>query len=120
MLLKAFYLPQSLNDLEDDFEFRELEADEYRILYPKISPEQMKRIAETIKNTAKSIYENKDIEYLAEVIQKVRDLWMKPDYEKRKIALEILPKLTGLSKEVIIYYQLGTIRKMDKNAKVSL
>lgn len=116
MLLKAFYLPQSLNGLEDDFEFRELEADGYRILYPKISPEQMKRIAETIKNTAKSVYENKDLEYLAEVIQRVRDLWMKPDYEKRKIALEILPKLTGLSKEVIIYYQFGTIRKMDKNA----
>ncbi|MHA1616088.1 MAG: acyl-CoA reductase [Candidatus Njordarchaeales archaeon] len=115
MILKAFYLPPSLDDLEEDFEFRELEVDGYRILYPKISPEQMKRIAEAIKNAAKSIYENKDTEYLAEVIQKVRDLWMNPDYEKRKIALEILPKLTGLSKEVIIYYQFGTIRKMNKN-----
>jgi len=112
--LKGYYLPPSLEYLEDKLEFRELSADGFNITVPKISKDIVIEIVSTIRNSRDKYIANISIEEIAEIYDRVSRKWKNNDYEKKKVALDVLPKLTNLSKEIIEYYQFRTIYKINK------
>ncbi len=112
--LKAYYIPDGLRDLESDFEYTEITLDRYIILFPRLDPEQIIKIAKYVKDKAIEIYRDTDNIDVSEIVQKLRDKWINENYERFRLALDLLPQLTGLSKEVIILYQFGTIKKLTK------
>ena len=116
--LKAYYLPKFLEDIEEELDKEELKVDGYSIAYPKITKEVIKKVAKGLREKRDEVYQKDFIntQLIANTIENLKNTWLNDNYEKRKIALEILPKLTGLSVEQIIFYQFGTIAKMDKNA----
>jgi len=113
--LKAYYLPESLRDIEDDLEFKELEIDHYKILFPKISRDQILKIAKFIKSKVLEVY-SRDEREIGGIVEKLRDKWLDENFTGYKIAMDILPKLTGLSREIITLYQFGTIKKFTREA----
>ncbi|MGQ4892096.1 MAG: acyl-CoA reductase [Candidatus Njordarchaeia archaeon] len=116
MELKAYFLPNTLGNVEEKIEKKELEVDDYKILVPRVTAKEIGEILEKIKSSAREIYRKLELEEICEIIGELRQKWMDKRYEKRKIALDVLPKLTGLTKEQIIFYQFGTMEKMTPEA----
>jgi len=111
--LKGYFLPKSLEDLEKELEFIEKPIGDYTVKIPKIKPEHIKVVTQKLKENRDSIISDASIDWLAHIYDKVSQKWMDNSYEKKKIAMELLPLLTGLTKEVIEFYQFSTIYKIN-------
>ena len=111
--LKGYFLPKSLEDLEEKLEFTEKKVGDYTVKLPVIKPEHIKIITQKLKENRDSLISDAAIDWLAQIYNKVSSKWKGNSYKKKKIAMEILPLLTGLTKEVIEFYQFSTIYKIN-------
>ncbi|TXT67238.1 MAG: putative Long-chain-fatty-acyl-CoA reductase [Promethearchaeota archaeon] len=64
---------------------------------------------------------DRDLDELFEIMDQVGDLWMDPNYDLRKEVLEVIPMMTGQSRELCEIEFLGTIRLWNKkNSELQL
>lgn len=114
--LRAYYLPKEIRGLEDEFTYREINLDRYQIIFPVLKKEHILKVAKYVKERAVDVYSKSNNKDIGDIIQRLRDKWLDEGYRGHKIAMDVLPKLTGLSKEIILFYQFGTIMKFSKEA----
>lgn len=116
MELKGYYLPKIFHGLEEKLDKKEIKVNGYKVSIPRVNRGFMRTVSLKLKEISTQIHSRYDVEDIANVVGKVKDKWVDENYDKRIISLELLPKLTGLTKELIIFYQFGTIKKMDTAA----
>ncbi len=64
---------------------------------------------------------DRDLNELFEIMDQVGDLWLDPNYDLRKEVLEVIPMMTGQSRELCEIEFLGTIRLWNKkNSELQL
>jgi len=68
---------------------------------PILTIEALDKIIKSIKQARADYLLKIDLPTVFDVISKVTDLWMNPDYKGRKIARDILPTITGFSLEML-------------------
>lgn len=68
---------------------------------PVYTLDSLEKIIKNLKQARADYLLNIDIPKVLDVIGKVTDLWMNPEYKGRKIAREVLPTVTGFSVEMI-------------------
>lgn len=88
--------------LEDtlEFEYEDI-GNNIELRKPIFTNKALNIIIESIKKSRKDYLLKIDIPQVIDIIGKVTDLWMNPDYKGRKIAREILPTVTGFSVEML-------------------
>lgn len=68
---------------------------------PKLSPESIDRITVNLKKQRRQYLSQQPIMHIVDVLDKAARLWLDPSYHLRKIALEAIPLITGLSREMV-------------------
>jgi len=68
---------------------------------PVLTIDALDKIIKNLREVRKEYLLKIDIPMVLDVIGKVTDLWMDPEYKGRKIAREVLPTVTGFSVEMI-------------------
>ena len=111
-ILNGYYLPDSLSYLEDKLEFRELAVDDFVVKVPKISKEHILEIVSVLKKNRDEFLSTITIDEVAETYDRVSKKWSDKEYQHKKIAMELLPKLTNLSPELIEFFQFSTLYKI--------
>ncbi|MCD1295274.1 hypothetical protein CUJ83_09710 [Methanocella sp. CWC-04] len=109
---KGYYLPGSLEDVEKSLEIEERKLEDAVILVPRVNPEQIKKIVSGLKENREKI-SAMSAEEIADIYDNVSQKWKNNDYDKKKAALQYLPELTGLSPELIEYFQFRSIYKIN-------
>ena len=112
--LKGYYLPPSLKHLEKQLEFEKLSAGDYVILKPKFNATHITEIVNTLKENRDELLSDYILEEIAVIFDNVTEKWKNNEYEKKKIAFDVLPLLTNLSPELIEYFQFRTMYKINK------
>ncbi|MGQ4914779.1 MAG: acyl-CoA reductase [Candidatus Asgardarchaeia archaeon] len=112
-ILNGYYLPDSLSYLEDKLEFHELAVDGFIVKVPKISKEHILEIVSVLKKNRDEILSTITIDEVAETYDRVSKKWADKEYQYKKIAMELLPRLTNLSPELIEFFQFSTLYKID-------
>ena len=88
--------------LDDNLEFQyEDVGNGIELRKPIFTIKSLDIIIDSIKESRKNYLLKIDIPHIIDVIDKVTELWMNPDYYGRKIARDILPTVTGFSVEMI-------------------
>jgi len=89
-------------DLEDKLEYTyEDKGNNIELKKPVFTVGALKKIIDSIKQVRQDYLLKIDIPTVLEVIDKVTNMWMDPDYKGRTIAREVLPTVTGFSLEMI-------------------
>mgnify|MGYP000887010063 FL=1 len=112
--LKGYYLPKSLKSIEKEMEFSEKKVNNYSLLLPNINQENIKEIVTDLKENRKKYLADMPVSNIARIYGDVSRTWSDNKYEKKKIALKLLPLLTNLSPELIEFYQFRSIYKIDE------
>ena len=102
--------------LEDTLEFTyEHITEDIELKKPVFTVESLEKILGGIKKTRQGYLLTMGIPDILDVIGRVTDRWMDPEYKGRQIAREILPAVTGFSVEMLEYwgfdYFISTLRK---------
>jgi hypothetical protein len=88
--------------LEDNLEFKyEDVGNNIELKKPVFTVDALDKIINDIKQARQDYLLKIEIPIVLDVIGKVTDLWMDPEYKGRKIAREVLPTVTGFSREMI-------------------
>jgi hypothetical protein len=88
--------------LEDELEFNyEDIGNDIELKTPIFTKKSLERIIESIKKTRNDYLLKIDLPKVFDVIETVTNKWADPSYKGRKIALDILPTVTGFSHEMI-------------------
>ena len=88
--------------LEDNLEFKyEDVGNNIELKKPVFTVDALDIIINDIKQARQDYLLKIEIPIVLDVIGKVTDLWMDPEYKGRKIAREVLPTVTGFSLEMI-------------------
>jgi len=77
-------------------------------------------IIDSIKESRKNYLLKIEIPHIIDVIDKVTELWMNPDYHGRKIARDILPTVTGFSVEMIESWGFDNFMSILKKENLSI
>ena len=112
--LKGYYLPNSLKSIEKEMEFSEKKVNDYTLLIPSINQDNIKEIVRGLKENRKKYLADMPFSEIARAYGEVSRTWSDNKYEKKKIALELLPVLTNLSPELIEFFQFRSIYKIDE------
>jgi len=112
--LKGYYLPKSLKSLEKEMEFTEKKVNNKTILTPNINSQNIANIVTELKENRKKYLSEMPLTEIALAYGNVSRKWADNKYEKKKLALELLPLLTNLSSELIEFYQFRSIYKIDE------
>ena len=83
-----------------DYKFQDI-GNNIELKRPVLTIDALDKIINNLKEVRKEYLLNIDIPTVLDVIGKVTDLWMDPEYKGRKIAKEVLPTVTGFSVEMI-------------------
>ncbi len=113
--LKGYYLPKSLKSIEKEMEFDEKKVKDYILLLPIINKENIGSIVSELKENRNKYIADMPFSDIAKTYGDVSRTWSNNNYEKKKIALELLPELTNLSPELIEFFQFRSIYKIDEN-----
>ena len=88
--------------LEDTLEFQyEDIGNDIVLRKPIFTIKALDKIIDSIRESRNDYLLKVEIPHIMDVIGKVTELWMNPDYHGRKIARDILPTVTGFSVEMI-------------------
>jgi len=89
-------------DLEDNLEFSYDDVGNgIELKKPVFTTDALDKIINSIKQARKDYLLKIDIPTVFDVIEKVTNLWMDPNYKGRQIAREVLPTVTGFSLEML-------------------
>jgi len=82
---------------------------------PVLTIQVLGKLLDDIKKIRREYLLSLDIPDILDTIGRVTNLWMDPEYKGRKLALEVLPTVTGFSVEMLEYwgfdYFLSTMKK---------
>ena len=89
-------------DLESklDFTYEDI-GNNIELKKPIFTVDALNKILDSLKKSREEYLLKIDIPTVLNVIEKVTDMWMDPDYKGRKIAREVLPTVTGFSLQMI-------------------
>ena len=88
--------------LEDELDFNYQDIDnDIELKRPIYTKKSLEKIIESIKKARKEYLLKIELPKVFDVIEKVTNKWADPNYKGRKIALEVLPTVTGFSHEMI-------------------
>ena len=89
-------------DLENklDFTYEDI-GNNIELKKPVFTVEALNKIIDNLKQMREEYLLKIDIPTVLNVIEKVTNMWMDPDYKGRKIAREVLPTVTGFSLQMI-------------------
>ncbi len=104
MKINTYFIPPIAYDIEMNIPKDELVLDGHTLMLPRLTAEHVLDIIRRIRDIHESFLEYSD-EYIKEIFMKVLKKWQDPNYDKRKIAIELLPKYTNYSKEILEFYQ---------------
>ena len=89
-------------DLDDKLEFTyEDIGNNIELKRPVLTTDALEKIINSLKQARQDYLLKIEIPTVLDVIEKVTNQWMDPDYNGRKIAREVLPTVTGFSLEMI-------------------
>ncbi|KYC45831.1 MAG: Acyl-CoA reductase (LuxC) [Candidatus Methanofastidiosum methylothiophilum] len=112
--LKGYYLPKSLKSIEKEMDFSEKKVNGHKLILPVINQDNIKDIVTGLKENRKKYLADMPFSEIARTYGEVSRTWSDNNYEKKKIALELLPLLTNLSPELIEFYQFRSIYKINE------
>ena len=95
-------------------EFTEKKVNSKTILTPNINSQNIANIVAELKENRKKYLSEMPLTEIALAYGNVSRKWADKNYEKKKLALELLPLLTNLSSELIEFYQFRSIYKIDE------
>ena len=95
-----FWNPNLKLDDELEFTYEDI-GNNIELKRPVFTAKTLNKIISSIKQARTDYLLKIDIPTVFDVIGKVTDMWMNPDYHGRKIAREVLPKVTGFSVEML-------------------
>ncbi|MFH1013852.1 MAG: acyl-CoA reductase [Thermoplasmatota archaeon] len=99
--IDCFFWDRTLG-IEDDLTFTYEEIDNgITLRRPVLTLDALERIIKGIKEARQDHLLNYDIPAVLDTIEKANGLWKDPTYEGRVIASEVLPTVTGFSREMI-------------------
>ncbi len=103
--------------IDDALEYTYEDINGFTLKKPVLTVQVLGKILEDLKKTRKEYLLNLGIPQVIDTIGKVADLWMNPDYTLRRLALDVLPAVTGFSREMLEYwgfdYFISLMRKED-------
>jgi len=99
--IECYFWNPSL-DLDEglDFTFENI-GNDIELKMPIFTNKALDKIINSIKQARKEYLLKAGIPQVIDCIGKVTELWMDPNYHGRKIALEVLPTVTGFSVEML-------------------
>jgi hypothetical protein len=108
------YFWSSILELEDTLEFEYQNIGEgIELKKPIFDIKSLEKIISGLKDARTKLL-SRDVVSTLESIDRVTDLWLNPNYEKRKKAMKLLPMTTGFSSEMIealIKHYIEALRK---------
>jgi hypothetical protein len=112
--IECYYWNPSLG-IDDTLEYTYEDVNGFSLKKPVLTVQVLGKILEELKRTRREYLLSLGIPQVIDTIGRVADLWMDPDYKGRKLALEVLPSVTGFSHEMLEYwgfdYFLSSMRK---------
>jgi len=107
--------------LDDTLEFQyEDVGNGIELRKPIFTIKSLDIIIDSIKESRKNYLLKIEIPHIIDVIDKVTELWMNPDYHGRKIARDILPTVTGFSVEMIESWGFDNFMSILKKENLSI
>jgi hypothetical protein len=98
----------------------ERQDDRLEFEFPIFDKDMVLNAAEQLASRKRRAHD-RDVDELLEIIDQVGDLWLNPNYDLRKEVLEVIPMMSGQSRELCEKEFLGTIRLWNKeNAELQL
>jgi len=100
-IIDCFFWDKDLG-LEDklDFNYEDV-GNNIKLKKPVFTTRSLEKIINNIKKARKEYLLKIDLPTVFDVIEKVTNKWADPNYKGRKIAIEVLPTVTGFSHEMI-------------------
>ena len=95
-----FWDPALELDNKLDFTYEDI-GNNIELKKPVFTVDALKKIMDNLKRSREEYLIKIDIPTILNVIEKVTDMWMNPDYKGRIIAREVLPTVTGFSLQMI-------------------
>jgi hypothetical protein len=112
--IECYFWNPSLG-IDDTLEYTYETINGFELKKPVLTVQVLGKILEDLKRTRKEYLLSLGIPQVIDTIGRVADLWMDPEYKGRKLALEVLPAVTGFSREMLQYwgfdYFLSSMRK---------
>jgi hypothetical protein len=102
-----------------DFKYEDI-GNNIELKKPVFTADSLDKIIKGLKQFRRDYLMNVNIPTVFDTIEKVTDLWMDPGYKGRKIAREILPKVTGFSVEMIESWGFGQFMSILKKENLPL
>lgn len=106
--LKGYYLPEKLRNQAFNEKIEEIGGLEIQLL--DLDAEDVRTVVNSLKRES---IKNRDLADIATSIQKTKEKWESPAYIKRKEMLEVIPELTGHSREQIEFYTFGALERTN-------
>jgi len=112
-MLKGYFLPK---ELQDSFDTIIREVSGFEIEYLKLKEGDAEKISKFLKEERRKALSEVGIsEKTMRTADKLAELWSNSNYTKRKIALEVLPELTGYPSKMIEVLSFSTLIKVRGN-----
>jgi len=89
------YLEDSLDFKYDDI------GNDITLRKPIFTTDILEKIIQSIKKSRNDYLLKTDIAHILDLIGKITDMWMNPNYKGRKIVRKVLPTVTGFSVEML-------------------
>jgi hypothetical protein len=118
--IKCYFWNPEL-DLEDklDFNYQNI-GHGIELKKPVLTTDILDKIIIDLKQKRKEHLLNMGIANIIDTIDKVTDQWMNPEYTRRKFALDILPKVTGFSVQMLETLGFGHMLRLLKKYNIPI
>jgi len=118
--IKCYFWNPEL-DLEDklDFNYQDI-GHGIELKKPVLTTDVLEKIIIDLKQKRKDHLLNMGIANIIDTIDKVTDQWMNPDYTRRKFALDVLPKVTGFSVQMLETLGFGHLLRLLKKDNIPI
>ena len=118
--IDCYYWDRSLG-LEDEIDFTyEDIGNEIELKRPVFTNSSLEKIIESLKKARNEYLLKIDVPTVLDVIENVTNKWADPNYKRRKIALNVLPTVTGFSPEMIEAWGFDHFMKILRKENLSL
>lgn len=111
MKINTYFIPPVAYDVEIKVPLDEINFGDHTLKLPRMTPEHVLEIISRMREFHEQFKEFSD-DYIESKLRQVLKKWQDPNYEKRKISLQLLPKYTNYSEEVLNNFQFKVLERV--------